>query len=527
MAKLRVGRARVSTDDQAYKVGLTNQIQRLRDAGCDRIYADIASRADEANDGIIKLMADIEAGEVGEVVVVTLDRLTSSIVVLKKFTKLVTELGISVIGLDETIDLADADGVFSASLSTLFAEREVAKIRSRSQRGHDGKKRHLRANAAAPFGYLNKDRGYVLNDAPLLCLLTDRPTGDTVLDGRTFADLARDSIAMFEQYPSISQAVRQIHIKYGIQLISDASLRTKKRADSFVLTDDLSIARLPKSMRQSTFSWTDKGFRNWLLNPVLVGDTSYNTREFLGLDSSGRRKYGRTLPQAQWEIHRDTHPDQALLTRAQQDGIRDRIEMNARARPKWIEDRDHRHPISGKVRCGACGGTVKTFGSKWLADGKLHNYYYCRNAKVNQSCDQNLGLRNDRIEDAIIAALIEKAGELDRLRRLPLVQESKPPSPELKKLRDQLAGLIALGSNPALIAAADEVRAQILALERVEAVETVERTEAKEYLTAMSGDPNFWAFARSKTEFMTRLFHHCVDYVKVRDGRILQVFLRV
>lgn len=123
--RLTLGLARVSTEEQAYQSALYHQIQRLREYGCDRIYADIGSRADDTREGTANAIRDIGAGIVKELVVTRLDRLTSSPELYERLVRLLREQKVSLAGTDEEIDIRSEDGEFSAGIRIYIAKREV------------------------------------------------------------------------------------------------------------------------------------------------------------------------------------------------------------------------------------------------------------------------------------------------------------------------------------------------------------------------------------------------------------------
>lgn len=524
MPKIIAGLARVSTEDQAYQVALSNQVQRLRSSGCERIYVDVASRADDGRKSMLQMLADIEAGEIGEVRVTRLDRLTASPGLFERLVKLMRDQDIPLTGLDESINILDEDGEFFAGLGVHIAKREIQIIRKRSQKGHESRRKNERANVVLPWGYTSVDRRYRLDNEPFLCLLCERPQDGSEYAGLSRAELARDVIALFFEGRSLSRTVTLIHEKYGIQKFSSPRpSEDKGEATSFILgaDDECAPMRAHHRPRRGIFQWTHKGLKNWLLNPVLQGHTSYKTREFLGLDSAGRRRYGKTLPQEQWDIRQDTHSDQALLIQAQANEIRRLIEENGLTHGKFLMSaKDRRYPVSGLLRCQVCEGSMKSNASK-MRGGAWRNYYKCKNA-IAGSCDQKKTLRSDRAEIAIIGALTHAAEHIDALRQMP---EPTLEPPELEQLHEQLEGLRALGSNPALDRARSEIESQIKQLEFNFKQASIAKTEKQESAVEILRNPDFWQSC-SEDERM-RLFHWLVDSVWVKDGEIVHIDLEI
>ncbi|VFT49651.1 DNA invertase [Pseudomonas aeruginosa] len=95
---MKIGYARVSTRDQ--KADL--QVDALKQAGCERIYQDIASGAKSARPELDKLLANVRPGDA--VVIWKLDRLGRS---LKHLVELVGELAERKVGLQSLNDPID------------------------------------------------------------------------------------------------------------------------------------------------------------------------------------------------------------------------------------------------------------------------------------------------------------------------------------------------------------------------------------------------------------------------------------
>lgn len=126
---MKIGYARVSTRDQ--KADL--QVDALKQAGCERIYQDIASGAKSARPELDKLLANVRPGDA--VVIWKLDRLGRS---LKHLVELVGELAACKVGLqslNDPIDTTHAQGRLVFNLFASLAEFERELIRERTQAG--------------------------------------------------------------------------------------------------------------------------------------------------------------------------------------------------------------------------------------------------------------------------------------------------------------------------------------------------------------------------------------------------------
>ena len=126
---MKIGYARVSTRDQNADL----QVDAMKQAGCERIYQDIASGAKSARPELDKLLVHVRPGDT--VVIWKLDRLGRS---LKHLVELVGELAERKVGLqslNDPIDTTHAQGRLVFNLFASLAEFERELIRERTQAG--------------------------------------------------------------------------------------------------------------------------------------------------------------------------------------------------------------------------------------------------------------------------------------------------------------------------------------------------------------------------------------------------------
>jgi len=127
--RMKFGYSRISTSDQS----LNPQDDQLRKEGCERIFSDIASGAQEERSALKDLLSHARKGDV--VVVVKLDRLGRS---LKHLIEIVGELekeGIGLKSLSEGIDTTTSGGKLVFHIFGAIAEFERALIIERTQAG--------------------------------------------------------------------------------------------------------------------------------------------------------------------------------------------------------------------------------------------------------------------------------------------------------------------------------------------------------------------------------------------------------
>ena len=137
---MRIGYARVSTKEQIHDL----QLDALEEAGCKKIYTEVASGAKTDRPELGKCLADLRAGDV--LVVWRLDRLGRNLKHLVETVETLKERGVGFASLQDGHDTTTANGrlVFGifASLAQferdLIAERTKAGLEAARARGRNG-----------------------------------------------------------------------------------------------------------------------------------------------------------------------------------------------------------------------------------------------------------------------------------------------------------------------------------------------------------------------------------------------------
>lgn len=126
----RIGYARVSTPDQ--DMGL--QIEALEQAGCSRIFQDVASGAKAERKGLDEALAYLRPGDI--LVVWKIDRLGRSLAHLVKVVEDLRERGIGFLSLtDPGMDTTTASGALIFHIFGALAAFERELIRERTRAG--------------------------------------------------------------------------------------------------------------------------------------------------------------------------------------------------------------------------------------------------------------------------------------------------------------------------------------------------------------------------------------------------------
>lgn len=124
-----IGYARVSTPSQS----LDLQIKALKEAGCDRIFTDVASGAKTARPGLKDAEMVLREGDA--LVVWKLDRLGRSIQHLIESVNTLKKRGIGFRSLQEAIDTQSSGGKLVFHIFSALAEFERDLIRERTNAG--------------------------------------------------------------------------------------------------------------------------------------------------------------------------------------------------------------------------------------------------------------------------------------------------------------------------------------------------------------------------------------------------------
>ncbi len=126
---VKIGYARVSTVDQHLRM----QEDALKNAGCDKIYHDIASGIKTERPGLEEALKQLREGDI--LVVWKLDRLGRSIQHLIQTIKELSDHGIGFKSLQESIDTTTSGGKLIFHIFSALAEFERDIIQERTKAG--------------------------------------------------------------------------------------------------------------------------------------------------------------------------------------------------------------------------------------------------------------------------------------------------------------------------------------------------------------------------------------------------------
>jgi DNA invertase Pin-like site-specific DNA recombinase len=126
---MKIGYARVSTRDQ----NLDLQLDALKNAGCERIYQEVASGSKAARPALDELLGQLRAGDV--LVIWKLDRMGRSLKHLVELVGHLMDRNVGLLSLHDPIDTTSAQGRLMFNLFASLAEFERELIRERTQAG--------------------------------------------------------------------------------------------------------------------------------------------------------------------------------------------------------------------------------------------------------------------------------------------------------------------------------------------------------------------------------------------------------
>lgn len=502
---ITIGAARVSTDKQGYAQALARMVRDLQAVGCDRVYPMVASRTDEERPDIEKIIEAIQAKEVCRLVVPAVDRLTADFKLFDRLCKVALAENVEILSLREgLIDLSSPAGIFKSELSLLLARHEVNTTRARIKASKASYRKKGRVLSSPPFGYAVEDGKYKLNRTPFLCLLKDRRE-------YTVADIAADTIAMFDKIEFVTPTLCEFNKKFGIQKIQKAP--TQRIASVIEAGEEFKLR--PIRPYGGRLGWCARGFQQWLINPVLAGHTPYSISRLRQPDDPSKAPYRVRKPKSEWEIQWNSHSDERLLNDAEQQSLERKLEMASRLKGWGARAKASRrgvYPLVGLIYCSRCGGRMRICASP-KSRGDRDSYYQCANYSQAKTCTARATISEPDAIAAAIDAIVKQAESVATAVDLALDEEPQE-SEVLQGLRQQLEALERIpGKNPAIEAAKKQLRGQI---EQEQAAITVQEEidEGKESLFGgQFRDRSFWA--EMSREDQKALFPDLIDRVVI------------
>ena len=455
---MKVGYIRVSTSEQADTDALNQQKARIEKAGAVRIFSDVESGKSDRRSQFNKMLELCSFGEITEIIITRLDRLSRSVISIHKTISLLEELGVKLAILDAPIDDVNSPfGWFSASQMAQLAEFESRLLSSRIRHGFDYFREQKKASPRPPFGYARINEKYSPDNS-----INER-------SGLTVWNVCLELINYF--------------------LSPNATTR----------------GTINHSLDKYDIKWTQPGFRYWLLNPVLRGDTVYNVR-------------GNQNNPERWTVYTGTH--EALISEETFDLIKKRFETNRNKYAFGNNKTPTLHlPLQGQMICGCCG--YKLFIKK---NGKYLTYRVrCkkRDTLAEKFCKNKIAIHLSKVIEAVDKALIERADKIANYTKK--VLPKKTTSPEIVKLTLQLRSLKFLPKSEIIDAAIKQTQQEIERLEQQEEIAGTLDKKRLELVNKTLGNADYWDVLPENEKIA--IYQKLVSNVVILNGDILEINL--
>jgi DNA invertase Pin-like site-specific DNA recombinase len=516
MERIDVGYVRVSSREQAEdQNALAQQRCRIENTSVTHIFEDIQPGSKDNRPQFLELMEWVRSGRVRKLFITRIDRITRSLITLRKLIDELEEYDVFLVILDQNLDLSTAQGRMMLNMLGMLAEWEVDLLSERVKNGMAHIRNQQKTYGSSPFGYVVVDHEYRLDTDPFLCLLSDRPDNYQAyaapelppelienLVSTSAAEVARDCIDLLFEHQGFGRAVRAIQAKYG-------------------------LVRSPgwRNGCDRVLNWTVRGFVVWTLNPVLDGHTAFGKHETV----KGKRK---AKPMEEWEIIRDTHPEHRLLKDGEFDEILLMRERNKRVSAggfyrqgtQAASQTGNYKPFAyqiGIVHCGECDSlcTQKSYAVK---NKQQYRYYACRHSGVG--CSNRKSVRQTDIESALIQRLVEYSQSLNTESQEstePLQPEKSPRQLELEERLEALEQIS--GFDPDIEQLKAKVREQIHQEVNPFATGTVEDKTALELIRA-GNNLGIWQTLTADEKVL--VYQRIVRKIVIRNGQVVNIHFK-
>lgn len=146
-----------------------------------------------------------------------------------------------------------------------------------------------------------------------------------------------------------------------------------------------------------------------LTNPIYSGEIIWNRVRMVRDPDSGKR-ISRPNPESEWK--RSAAPQLRIIDAALWDRVQQRKAGRSTAQPQLRRDPRTKRLLSGLLKCAHCGGGLGMHDRR----GDVIRVT-CATAKESGSCDNRKRYRLDKIERAVIDAVVERLREPEAVRK--------------------------------------------------------------------------------------------------------------
>ncbi len=502
---------RVSTVEQEEdRQALKKQLERGKNAGCDRFYWDIQSRTTEVREGLQQLINDLRIspkGAVSELVVTRIDRIGSSSKLFYSLLEVLRSKGIKLIALDQTIDTESLGGELTIDILLAASKFEIKMLSSRVSAERKHRMTQRKSHRFAPLGWKVENDAYIKDENWCVSLL-DRKQSFRVWE------LAQLIFDIFGECGSVRKTCNILNDIFATpgKVEARSHRESRKHLISAENLDNMDFSsNAKKAFRRypwASLQWSPAGLKNFLVNPVHAGGTPFNV--------TTNSPSGKQINHFdKWDCNWDTH--QGIITREQHEQIKRIIRSNANN--KWAAvTGDVTNPFANLLKCGRCGGALTRMSSRRDRNGIYTAYYQCTYYGLGR-CDIKEMISSRRLDNQVVALLVREA---TRLAALVDIEEEKPEEPpSVKELRESLAGLEKLSSNPFVEKAKDGIRDQIASILSLHETVTKRSLLVREELIGMFRESEYWDTRTPQDK--KRILNRLVRRITVNGQNVLSI----
>ncbi|MBD2234090.1 fdxN element excision recombinase XisF [Phormidium tenue] len=214
-----IGYCRVSSREQSDNTAaLDQQKARVKEAGAEEILVDVESGRSGREDDrpeFQRLMRLVEQQRVEKVIVTRLDRLSRSVITLRRILDLFQASEVVLIALDNSVDMTTAAGKFHVHMLASLAEMESDHLSERIKHGHAHFRKQKRV-CHAPLGYRVNNFKLTVDKEAFICMLESK------LELSKFS-LSRWLIETYISVQSLDGTIRRFNKVYGFPVFYSAS----------------------------------------------------------------------------------------------------------------------------------------------------------------------------------------------------------------------------------------------------------------------------------------------------------------
>ena len=517
--KMTIGIVRLSVDEnQTNRNQLIRHLRSLGEAGCDRLFYDIASRTATIAErpGLQEALALVETGVVERILIPDVERLTANQVVLEEVKAIARRHNCQILPGNLNIDLCSDIGGLLGSIAAAGATYELSRIRNRHDRGTGYEQERNIWRGAVRFGFVRRDGQIEPDTRPFLCILSTRKELHP-------AAIAKHQVDLFLQHRGSTRTVSIIHEHYGIAL---PAIVVRPVTKNSLTPEEVPTLQKRHFWAISIFRWSESGFINWVTDPVLAGGKVVKKQRIV--EEKGERKK-LILPKSEWVIAWDNHP--GIISREAHEEIL-RIVSSHRSIGRGSNSYADQNWFKGLVYCAKCDSQCRLQGngSKTLPKFAYQCCLYVKerhrrkldpNAMVN--CDNKTMTKTTDVEAAVVETLVAAAVEISsRASQETERNTDEPEAPEIVELRSQIRRY-ELMDDPDLESTIAAKQLKLSRLLASESAQKEQRRENEKMIIRSFRDAGFWHSLKphEKQDFAQYL----VKRIKVLGGKVVSVEL--